>query len=45
MAEYRMLTLIHEPIPEWAWPEMTMDFTAIDASRLFSANRRSTCSR
>ena len=31
MADHRMLTLIHEPIPEWNWPEMTMDFTAIDA--------------
>jgi len=31
MAEYRMLTLIHEPIPEWDWPQMTMDFTAIGA--------------
>ncbi len=31
MADHRMLTLIHDPIPEWSWPEMTMDFTAIDA--------------
>jgi Cu(I)/Ag(I) efflux system membrane fusion protein len=28
--EENMLTLNHEPIPEWDWPEMMMDFTVID---------------
>ena len=28
--EESMLTLNHEPIPEWDWPEMMMDFTVID---------------
>ncbi len=27
----KMLTLTHEPIPEWNWPEMTMDFSAADS--------------
>jgi len=31
MADHKMLTLTHEPIPEWDWPEMTMDFIATDA--------------
>ncbi|MFT7006963.1 MAG: Cu(I)/Ag(I) efflux system membrane fusion protein [Colwellia sp.] len=31
MAEHKMLTLTHEPIPEWDWPEMTMDFIATDS--------------
>jgi Cu(I)/Ag(I) efflux system membrane fusion protein len=30
MAEHRMLSLSHEAIPEWSWPEMVMDFIAID---------------
>ena len=30
MAEHKMLTLSHEAIPEWSWPEMVMDFTASD---------------
>ena len=31
MADHKMLTLTHDPIPEWDWPEMTMDFIATDA--------------
>ncbi|MGB2742072.1 MAG: efflux RND transporter periplasmic adaptor subunit [Cognaticolwellia sp.] len=31
MAEHKMLTLRHEAIPEWNWPEMTMDFIAADS--------------
>ena len=31
VAGHRILTLIHEPIPEWDWPAMTMDFTVIEA--------------
>lgn len=27
MPGHRMVTLEHEPIPEWQWPAMTMDFT------------------
>jgi Cu(I)/Ag(I) efflux system membrane fusion protein len=29
-AEHKMLSLSHEAIPEWSWPEMVMDFIAID---------------
>lgn len=31
MADHKMLTLIHDAIPEWDWPEMTMDFIATDS--------------
>ena len=31
MADHKMLTLAHEAIPEWEWPEMTMDFIASDS--------------
>ncbi|MFT5755786.1 MAG: Cu(I)/Ag(I) efflux system membrane fusion protein [Alteromonadaceae bacterium] len=31
MADHNMLTLIHDAIPKWDWPEMTMDFIATDA--------------
>lgn len=31
MADNHMLSLTHDPIPEWSWPEMTMDFTVADA--------------
>lgn len=31
MAGHKMLTLAHEAIPEWEWPEMTMDFIAADS--------------
>ncbi len=27
MVEHRMLNMTHEPVPEWDWPEMTMDFS------------------
>ena len=30
MADHKMLTLSHEAIPEWDWPEMTMDFIATE---------------
>ncbi len=30
MADHGMLTLTHKAIPEWEWPEMTMDFTTAD---------------
>ena len=31
MADHKMLTLAHEAILEWEWPEMTMDFIASDS--------------
>ncbi len=31
MVGHRMLTLVHDAIPEWDWPEMTMDFTVSDS--------------
>ncbi|OUS30710.1 efflux transporter periplasmic adaptor subunit [Thalassotalea sp. 42_200_T64] len=31
MVKQKMLTLVHEPIPQWRWPEMTMDFIVSDA--------------
>ena len=31
MAHHKMLTLKHDAIPEWDWPEMTMDFITTDA--------------
>jgi Cu(I)/Ag(I) efflux system membrane fusion protein len=31
MAGHKMLTLTHDPIPEWDWPEMKMDFIATDS--------------
>ncbi len=31
MPEHKMLTLAHEAIPEWDWPEMIMDFIATDS--------------
>ncbi len=31
MADHKMLTLAHEAIPAWEWPEMTMDFIASDS--------------
>jgi Cu(I)/Ag(I) efflux system membrane fusion protein len=31
MVDHKMLTLTHDAIPEWDWPEMTMDFIATDA--------------
>ncbi len=37
MAGHKMLTLAHDAIPEWGWPEMSMDFIAtddVDFSRL-----------
>jgi Cu(I)/Ag(I) efflux system membrane fusion protein len=37
MPDHRMVTLDHEPIPDWQWPAMTMDFTvdeSIDMSEL-----------
>jgi Cu(I)/Ag(I) efflux system membrane fusion protein len=37
LAGDKMLTLTHEAIPEWEWPEMTMDFTttnSVDFSKL-----------
>ncbi len=37
MADHRTLTVSHEPIPEWRWPAMTMDFSVaegVDLSNL-----------
>ncbi|WP_057833016.1 efflux RND transporter periplasmic adaptor subunit [Colwellia sp. TT2012] len=31
MADHKMLTLAHQAIPAWDWPEMTMDFIALDS--------------
>ncbi len=31
MKDHKMLTLTHDAIPEWDWPEMTMDFIATDS--------------
>ncbi len=30
MSEHRMVTITHAPIPEWEWPEMTMDFSVAE---------------
>lgn len=30
MPGHRMVTVVHQPIPEWSWPEMTMDFLVLD---------------
>lgn len=37
MLSHQMLTLVHQPIPEWNWPGMTMNFTVaqgVDLHRL-----------
>ncbi len=34
MAGHGMLTITHEPIPDWDWGEMTMDFTVLDGVEL-----------
>ncbi|AZQ84202.1 efflux RND transporter periplasmic adaptor subunit [Colwellia sp. Arc7-635] len=39
MAEDQMLILRHEAIPEWDWPEMTMDFIATDSVDFSLLNR------
>ncbi|QJR81312.1 efflux RND transporter periplasmic adaptor subunit [Alteromonas pelagimontana] len=31
MPAHRMVTVSHDAIPEWEWPEMTMDFNVADA--------------
>jgi Cu(I)/Ag(I) efflux system membrane fusion protein len=31
MKNHKMLTLAHDAIPAWDWPEMTMDFIALDS--------------
>jgi len=31
MSDHKMLTLKHDAIPEWDWPEMTMDFITTEA--------------
>ncbi len=31
MADHRMATITHQPVKEWDWPEMTMDFTVADS--------------
>ncbi|WDE05819.1 efflux RND transporter periplasmic adaptor subunit [Thalassomonas viridans] len=31
MAGHRMVTLTHQPIEQWGWPEMTMDFTVAES--------------
>lgn len=31
MVVHKMLTLAHDAIPAWDWPEMTMDFTALNS--------------
>lgn len=30
MMDHRMLTINHEPVPEWGWPGMVMNFTFAD---------------
>jgi len=30
MSDHQMVTLTHPPIPEWDWPQMTMDFMVAD---------------
>ena len=42
MPEHRMVTLTHAPVPEWDWPEMTMDFTvagSVDMQAMANAQR------
>ena len=34
MREDNMLTISHQPIDEWDWPKMVMDFTAVDSLNL-----------
>ncbi|MCG8314379.1 MAG: efflux RND transporter periplasmic adaptor subunit [Pseudomonadales bacterium] len=36
MLGHRMVTLTHEPVPEWQWPEMTMDFVVNESIDLES---------
>jgi Cu(I)/Ag(I) efflux system membrane fusion protein len=31
MTDHRMLTINHEPVPEWSWPGMVMNFTFADS--------------
>ena len=31
MVDHKMLTLTHDAVPEWGWPEMVRDFIATDA--------------
>lgn len=44
MAEHRMVTASHAAVPEWEWPEMTMDFT-VDKSLDISALKKGTVLR
>jgi len=30
MVDHGMINISHVPVPEWGWPEMTMDFTVAD---------------
>ncbi|CZF78193.1 Cation efflux system protein CusB precursor [Grimontia celer] len=41
MAGHRMLTINHEPVPEWNWPGMVMDFTFAEGIEMgdFSAGQ------
>ncbi|WP_194435634.1 efflux RND transporter periplasmic adaptor subunit [Vibrio fluminensis] len=34
MADHRMLTINHQPVPEWNWPGMVMNFTLADGVEL-----------
>jgi len=34
MHDHNMLTISHQPIDEWDWPGMVMDFTAVDSLTL-----------
>jgi len=34
MHDHNMLTISHQPIDEWNWPGMVMDFTAVDSLNL-----------
>ncbi len=42
MLDHRMLTITHEPIPEWEWPVMTMDLMVSDDVDLTNAKRNQT---
>jgi Cu(I)/Ag(I) efflux system membrane fusion protein len=42
MADHAMLTINHQPVPEWNWPGMVMDFSiesSVDMSTLYSGQQ------
>ncbi|MGR5133622.1 efflux RND transporter periplasmic adaptor subunit [Vibrio alfacsensis] len=39
MKDHRMLTINHQPVPEWDWPGMTMNFTFADGVEMDGLNK------